>query len=456
MCAALIGLLFTQNVWAEAETPAPDTTAEATPTPEPTPTPTPITTNDIVGWPQMEQTNGDSCCLMDADTGTVLVNKGMDEQRYPASITKVMTCLIALENSSPADQVTFTQTGVNEAYSGSSNLYTQVGEVFTMEQCLYGLMLKSANDFASQIAEQVSGSVENFVQMMNDRAAALGCTNTHFNNAHGLPDENHYTTAHDMALILREAVKNPEFVKIAGTTSYTIPATNLTEGARTFDNHNAMLFSTSPYYYENCIAGKTGFTDSALNTFMAAGQKDGRTLVAVSMHYNGAPEVITDCKNLLEYGFNNFQVVQMSEPDITYRNGSVTIPANAAAADVVTARTGTEQTEAGEMVGQTYTFHDYTLCSGAITKEGADALDAAEAGAQQPTPEPTVQVKDEAQTDIATAPEKEETVPFPQRLLTKTYLIIEGLALLVLVGIILIIVSAVKKNKAKKRKRKRR
>lgn len=150
-----------------------------------------VDTNKIQGWPQAADIASDTGILMDADTGTVLFDKGGDQQRYPASITKIMTLLVAVENSSMDEQVTFTETGVRNVAADSSNINSKVGEVMTMQDCLHALMIISANDAAAQIAEHVGGTEQNFIDMMNQRAAEIGCTNTHFTNSSGLPDENH-------------------------------------------------------------------------------------------------------------------------------------------------------------------------------------------------------------------------------------------------------------------------
>ena len=172
--------------------------------------PSVVTTNATAGWPQAEDINSTTGVLIEASTGTVLFNKSMDQQMYPASITKVLTTLVTLENGNMSDPVTMTQTGVNYAVGGSANQGTRVGEVFTLEQLLYGTMLASANDMATQMGEYIGGSIENFAAMMNARAVELGCTGTHFTNACGMPDPNHVTTAHDMALIMRAAVERED------------------------------------------------------------------------------------------------------------------------------------------------------------------------------------------------------------------------------------------------------
>ena len=175
-----------------------------------------ISTNQIQGWPAGPDITSDTGILMDAATGVVLYNKGGDEQRYPASITKIMTLLVAVENSTMDEKVTFTETGVRNVTADSSNIGTKVGE----EDCLYALIIQSANDVAAQIAEHIGGTEQAFIDMMNQRASEIGCTNTHFANSSGLPDDNHYSSARDMALIFREGLKNETFRTVVGTGLY--------------------------------------------------------------------------------------------------------------------------------------------------------------------------------------------------------------------------------------------
>ena len=265
-----------------------------------------VDTNSWTGWPQAPDILCSTGILMDADTGQILFNKGMDDQRFPASITKIMTALLAIEDSTPDQQVTFTATGMADAYSGVSNINPQLGESFTMEQCLYMMMLKSANDVATQVAETIAGSVPAFVDKMNQKAQQLGCTNTHFNNANGLPDVNHYTSARDMALITREAFKNETFRKIVSTQRYEVPATAMS-GPRVYDNHHQMLLSGTRWTYEGCLGGKTGYTDSAQSTLATYSEKNGMNLIAVVLHGPGDDAVYMDTISLMDYGFENFK-----------------------------------------------------------------------------------------------------------------------------------------------------
>ena len=283
-------------------------------------------TNYLPEWPFMEDIHEDSAVLMDAENGAILYSLNRDTTRYPASVTKIMTCLLVLENTDMDEKVTMTQTGMKEAYAGSSNSQPVEGEVFTVEQCLYMLMLKSANDIAAQLAEFTCGSVEEFADLMNERAAEIGCTGTHFNNPHGLPDEAHYTTAEDMARIMREALRNETFRKIISTTSVTIPPTNLTPTERYYENHCRLIMPEDEVYYEYCIGGKTGYTDAAQRTLVTAAEKDGRTLICVTMHGPDGSD-FTDHKALMEYGFNNFSLRRIfTDENGVHTEGTVTLP----------------------------------------------------------------------------------------------------------------------------------
>lgn len=260
-------------------------------------------------WPSDPDTVGPSMIVMDADTGTILYQKNADQQLYPASITKIMTALVALENCKDlGETVTFSEEAVYNTYG--SSIARDVGEQMTMEQCLYAMMLASANECAYAIAEHVGGSLDNFVAMMNQKAQELGCTGTHFNNSCGLPDPDHYTTAHDMALIARAAWQNPEFRTLCGTGTYTIPATNKHSEETLLQNHHLMLFpyqGVQDYLESYCLGGKTGYTDEAQYTLVTYGQKNGMTLITVVMNESDKADQYTDTNSLMTYFFDNFK-----------------------------------------------------------------------------------------------------------------------------------------------------
>ena len=270
-------------------------------------------------WPDAPETLSPSVILMEESTGTILYEKNSDEAHYPASITKIMTTLLALENGNLSDMVTFSDDAINN--TEGSGIARDYGEQMTLEQCLYGVMLESANECAYAVAEHVGGTVENFVDMMNAKAKELGCTNTHFANPHGLQDENHYTTAHDMALIAQAAYQNETFRIIIGTKMYTIPPTNKHAEETVLRNHHDMLCTyhnaNRKYLYPYCVGGKTGYTATANSTLVTYAEKDGMTLICVVMDTK-SPNQFIDTVNLFDYAFDNFQVLNVAENDTNY------------------------------------------------------------------------------------------------------------------------------------------
>ena len=288
-----------------------------------------VTTNAIDGWPQASDISSTAAIVMETSTNTVLYSKNADQPLYPASAVKIMTCLVALENSSLDEQVTMTATGVSGVTDGGANISSQLDEVFTMEQCLYAIMVASANDIALQVAEHIGGSVDSFVQTMNTRAQELGCTNTVFTNPTGLPDENQHITAHDMALIMETAMTNETFRTIAATTSYTLPATNMSGGERVLTNSFTMINNTSDGYYEACTGGKEGYTEASGSTLVCEASKNDMNLVCVVL--NGASGVTDDeAISLLNYGFDSFSPLTIEDTDFNRISGGTVITPNGA------------------------------------------------------------------------------------------------------------------------------
>ena len=263
--------------------------------------------------PSKDSITAASAIVMELNTGAILYNKKMDEKHYPASITKIMTTLLCLENSSLDEVVTFSENAVFSIEPGSSHISIVPGEQMKMEDCLYGIMLMSANEACNGVAEHIAGSIDAFVDMMNARAKELGCKNTHFANPNGLYLDNHYTTAYDMALISCEAMKNDIFRKITGTKTYTIPKTNKLEERNYIHNKHNMLYPiTYPQYgYEYCIGGKTGYTDIARWTLVTFVKKDDLELVSVVMKTAGPPTIspneYTDTIKLMDYALENYE-----------------------------------------------------------------------------------------------------------------------------------------------------
>lgn len=248
--------------------------------------------------------------LMDGSNGDVLFDKDSLVRMYPASTTKIMTVLLALESDIPLDQeVTIPQVAQNIP-SDSSIVPVFAGEVMTFRDLLYGTMLKSGNDGANAIAYLVGGSIDNFVAMMNERAAEIGCTGTHFSNAHGYHDDTHYSTAYDLALIAQEAMQNETFREIASTATYTMAPT-VNRGEYNIVTTAEMVNPDSAYYYEGCIGIKTGFHSRAGQCFVGALERDGVFLISVVMRTAQTSSETTqkweDTEKLFDYGLAQYE-----------------------------------------------------------------------------------------------------------------------------------------------------
>ena len=263
-------------------------------------------------WPEGPGVTSTSAIVMEINSGTILYDKDSDMVNYPASITKILTALIAIENSEMDEVVTFSDDAIDNTPRDSSHIARDYGEQMTMEECLYSLLLASANECAYAIAEHVGtklgGNYQTFIDMMNEKAQQLGCTNTHFSNSSGLPDKNHYTSAHDMALIASEAYKNETFRIFVGTKKYQIQPTNKHSEITYLANHHQMLHRVngSNRVYEYCTGGKTGYTDVARHTLVTFAEKDGMSLVCVVMRSNITAQYV-DSTMLFEYCFDNFK-----------------------------------------------------------------------------------------------------------------------------------------------------
>lgn len=252
----------------------------------------------------------EAAVLMDAQTGQVLYAKNMHEKLYPASITKIMTAILALRTLEPEEVLTVSQAAVNAVPRTSSHISLLAGERLTVDEAMYALGMVSANDAANVLAEAVSGSLEAFAQKMNETALELGAFNTHFTNANGLPDSQHYTTAYDMALITAAALKTPGFTDYFSTVSHTLSATNLSQ-ARTLSNKDRLL-PGGQYYYPGVVMAKTGWTSSAQGTFAAAVTVGDTTLIAVTLKSPLLEDKYKDTKKLFDYGFSRYTRVSVS------------------------------------------------------------------------------------------------------------------------------------------------
>lgn len=261
-----------------------------------------------------EQIKSETAVLIDGDTGQVLFEKDMNKIMYPASITKIMTALLAFEKGNLSDTITMSYDAVFSVGRDTSHIALDVDEELSLEQAMYALALESANDAANGIAEYIGGSMEDFAVLMNRRAKEAGALNTNFTNAHGLPDENHYTTAYDMARITMATIRLPEFVTIFTAEKYDMAPTNLQTEERHFWCRNAMM--VGDYKYDGIIVEKTGWTDEAKHTLVTAAKRGDRTLIAVVMKSPNPSDKWKDATALLDYGFGEFKGVSFSAEEL--------------------------------------------------------------------------------------------------------------------------------------------
>lgn len=251
----------------------------------------------------------EAAIVMDATTGAILYEKNAYIPEYPASVTKIITCLLALENLSLSDTVTFSHDAVFSIERDSSNVGLDEGEVISVEDCLKAMMIESANEADNAIAEKTAGSFSAFAEMMNQKASELGCRGSHFANAHGLHDANHYTCAYDMALFLRAAMQYPAFRTMSSTINAEIPPTNLTAEVTPLWNSLKMIRPYSKYYYENIEGGKTGYTTVANCTLATYAKKGDMELICIVLNCGSRKNTYSDTRAIFEYCFNNYSYV---------------------------------------------------------------------------------------------------------------------------------------------------
>jgi D-alanyl-D-alanine carboxypeptidase len=269
--------------------------------------------------------SADGVVLMDAQSGQILYEKNPDAAYPPASTTKLMTALLTLEHTKLDDVVTV---GKNPPLADGSKIYLYEGEQIKVKDLLYGLLLVSGNDCAEALAEHISGSMDKFVVEMNKRALELGCTDTNFVNPSGLYNDKHKTSAKDLALIMRELSKHPEYSQIATTSFYKIPTTNKSSAERPLWNENKLIQKSSNLYYEGCQGGKTGYTIQSQHSYVACATRNGQKLIVALIH-DKSRAYFSDAIALFNYGFNNFQSVRLfSKGDLvtTYTKNGLNIP----------------------------------------------------------------------------------------------------------------------------------
>lgn len=278
----------------------------------------PVQSNEIPNWPTGPVVSAESAILMDAETGTILYAKNIHQTEYPASTTKILTTLIATEMCSLDEVVTFSHDAVFDNPPGSSGIAMDVGQTLTMEQCLNAILIRSANEVAFAVAEHITGTTDwsVFADIMNERARELGCLNTNFVNPNGLPDENHYTTAYDLAMIGRSFFANEMLCKITLTKRLEIPASDTIPVAK-IENNAMQIIPGGTYAYEYLVGCKTGYTNAARSCLVSCAEKDGMKLICVVLK-DEAPLQYEDTIALFNYGFSNFEKVNVSQAETKY------------------------------------------------------------------------------------------------------------------------------------------
>ncbi|MBO5282123.1 MAG: D-alanyl-D-alanine carboxypeptidase [Lachnospiraceae bacterium] len=276
-----------------------------------------VESNEIPGWPTGPTVTAASAILIEAETGTVLYAKNIHEKQYPASTTKILTTLIAMERCSLDEWVTFSQAAIYDTPSDSNHIAMDVGQQLTMEDCLNAILIRSANEVSFAVAEHITGTTwQDFAEIMNERAAELGCVDSHFVNPNGLPDEEHYTSAYDLAMIGRAFFANEVLCRISCTTRlHILPNENMPY--EKLENSKNELLPGKTYAYEYLVGAKTGYTNAARYCLVSCAEKDGMKLICVVLKDEN-PAYYEDTIALFNYGFSNFTKVNVSQTETKY------------------------------------------------------------------------------------------------------------------------------------------
>lgn len=301
----------------------------------------------LQGAPLTLEVKAESAVLMNAHSGALLFEKNLHEKQHPASTTKIATAIFALLTASDklgdvvtADQDSLAWVSTKEKrqsnYSlpaywlepGYSNIGLKRGESLSLKDLIYGMMIVSGDDASNVIAKYIGGNVDQFMQGVNAYLKSIGCLNTNFSNPHGLYHPEHMTTAYDLAIMTKEALKNPQFCEIVKTARYTKPKTNLQE--QTVWSQSNLLLRPGKYFYPNAIGIKTGYIQIAQNTFVAAAEKDGRTLIAVLLKTKERGDMFLDAVKLFDTAFKEplmERILLAKGPQtFTFKNGYAAVP----------------------------------------------------------------------------------------------------------------------------------
>ena len=277
-----------------------------------------VESNHYDNWPLGPAIGAEAAILMDARTGAILYEKNIHEKLYPASITKLLSTYVAVQECDLDEMVTFSEDAVYSInWWEDANMGVYAGSSLTVEDVLYGILVGSANEAAYAIAEHVSGNLENFAILMNKTAKELGCTNSNFVTPNGIHDENHYTTAYDMALIAKAFFADETLTKMSATTRFDVPVTETQTREGLVLSAKSQLHPGKPYAYSSLVGTKTGYTDEARQTLVSCAEKNGLKLICVILKEE-APAQFTDTIELFDYGFDNFEALYLNEVNNSY------------------------------------------------------------------------------------------------------------------------------------------
>lgn len=415
----------------------------------------PVESNNVANWPQGPLIGAKAAILMDADTGAILYSKNINEPLYPASITKLMTCLIAVENCSLDEIITVNQSAIDANDSDGSHMSLTAGEQLTLEELLHGILINSANEACNAVAEHIAGSQDVFVEMMNERAKELGCTNTHFVTTNGLHREEHFTTAHDMALIGQAFFEHEILCKLSCIPEYHIESNAYHEEHWLHSKNN--LYEGKPYYYESLVGSKTGFTSNSRQTLVSCAERNGMKLICVIL-MEESPYQFEDTINLFEYGFSNFAPTMISNYNNPYEinhsdffntdndifgSTSPLISIDSGAKIILPVGVDFSETEylltydnhSEDILAQIdYTYHGMYLGSASITLTGNATLE--------------FTFDDHFETEGEAAGETEETPDADARnqIFVNIYRVLIGIVVVAAIIMILLIVNSILKN----------
>lgn len=354
-----------------------------------------IQSNAVANWPTGPVVSAESAILMDADTGAILYAKNIHQQEYPASTTKILTTLIASERCSMDEIVDFSYDAVHDIDPGSNHIAIDPGEQLTMEECLNAILIRSANEVSFAVAEHISGTTwQDFAPIMNERAKELGCVDSNFVNPNGLPNENHYTSAYDLAMIGKAFFANEALCKMTMTHMLHISPSER-QPDDIMEVNKMELIPGGKYAYPYLVGCKTGYTDVARSTLVSCAEKDGMKLICVVMKDEN-PNYYEDTIALFDYGFSNFQRVNISQTETKYnienagafysgndifgnstpilelnRTDSITLPNTITFQDAVSS-ISYDNTEPGQVAVITYTYNDVVLGTASLDFTAAE------------------------------------------------------------------------------------